>query len=281
MTKVDLDKAVAYNEARKRVAGGAELAVLVAGFQEAQGLEVDGKLGPGTAAQVAEAIAAARPAVARASSPAAARAPEAWPAFDGPILGMRPNTTAELNAIYGDPTGGDTGAIKVNEAWKRKNIITRGPSNPLPGQRTEGPGRYIEVHYLFEPYLEEGLRRALSVCPDLEVPIKMGGFNFRRMRHDTPALMRAEGRKTLRPLSRHCWGAAVDFDDENNTTETYDPGETPELWSPAWRKRWPKGLTRPFVEAMESVGLRMGIRWTGFVDPMHGELAGGPDGVQL
>jgi hypothetical protein len=276
--RIDLGKAERYNDRQTDVTPN-ELAVLVAGYQEARGLDVDGMFGPGTRARVTSDIVT----LDRAAGPAPviAGAAEAWPPFDGPIKGNRPNTIAELNAVYGDPTGGNPNATKVNEAWKRKYIITRGPSNPLPGQRTEGPGRYIEVHVLFDPYLEEGLRRALSVCPDLELPIKMGGFNLRRMRHDNLEKMRREGRDKLFDLSRHAWGCAVDFDDENNTTETYAAGKTPAIWSPAWMKRWPKGLTRPFVEAMESVGIRMGIRWKLFVDPMHGELAGGPDGVQL
>lgn len=284
MTKIDLDKAVGYNEARKLAAAGAELAVLVAGFQEAQGLEVDGKLGPGTSAQVAEAIAAARPAVARAVPPpvnlVSDAIREAWPAFDGPIRGNRPNTTLELNGVYGDPTGGDTGAVKVDEGWKRRWLIDRGPDNPLPGAKTVGDGRYVQIHRLVEPYLEEGLRRALLVC-ELAKPLRIGGFNFRRMRHDSPEKMRREGRSKLLPLSRHSWGCAVDINSDDNDAAEFKPGQTPEPFGSLWLAQWPRGLPKAFVEAMESVGFRWGGRWRGFCDPMHFELAGGPDGVQL
>lgn len=257
MTKVDLDKAVAYNEKRELVAGGVELAALVAGYQEARGLDIDGKLGPGTLSRITSDIvtldrrAAARP----------GPAPERWPAFDGPIKGNRPNTIAELNAVYGDPRGDDG---KVNPAWKKKHLITAEPGT-LPGVFPDGDGRYVTVHRLVMPYLVEGLTRGLIVCPDYRV--KIGGFNYRHMR----------GNRKM-PLSRHAWGCAIDPNSEFNGV-AYN--WTAEPWSPEWMDRWPDGHPRAWVEAMESVGWRWGGRWKGFCDPMHFELAGGPDGVQL
>lgn len=279
--KIDLDKAERYNEARPAPTG-AELAALVAGYQEARGLDVDGMLGPGTRVRLISDIVtldrAARPG--EVAGDVAPVATAAWPRFDGPIGGNRPNTTLELNAVYGDPTGGDTGGVKTIEDWKRRWLVDRGPDNPLPGARTTGAGRYVTIHRLVEPYLEEGLRRALSASPGL-APLRIGGFNFRRMRHDTVEQMRREGRSRLLPLSRHSWGCAVDINSDDNDTETYPEGKTPAPWSKAWLERWPRGVSKAFVEAMESVGFRWGGRWKGFVDAMHFELAGGPDGVQL
>jgi hypothetical protein len=289
MKPIDLDKAERYNATRP-APNATELAALVAGYQEARGLGVDGMFGPGTRARLTSDIVsldrAARPGEVTGD---AAPPPvnlvsdairEAWPAFDGPIRGNLPNTTLELNGVYGDPTGGDTGAVKADEAWKRRWIIDRGPDNPLPGAKVVGDGRYVQIHRLVEPYLEEGLRRALLVC-ELAKPLRIGGFNFRRMRHDTPEKMRREGRSKLLPLSRHCWGCAVDINSDDNDAAEFKPGQTPEPFGSLWLAQWPRGLPKAFVEAMESVGFRWGGRWRGFCDPMHFELAGGPDGVQL
>ena len=37
----------------------------------------------------------------------------------------------------------------------------------------------------------------------------------------------------------------------------------------AWRRLWPDGLPRAFVEAFEGAGFEWGGRWRGYVDPMH------------
>lgn len=276
MTKIDLDKAVVYHDKRAIKATAAELVALVAGYQEARGLEVDGMMGPSTRARLTSDIVtldrAARPG--ELTGDAAARpAPEAWPPFDGPIKGDRPNTIAELNAVYGNPCDAHG---NLNPAWKKKHLVTCDPGS-LPGVYPDGPGRYVTVHRLMLPYLVEGLTRGLIVCPDYRV--RLGGHNHRRMRHDTPAKAKARNFKPpLRQLSRHAWGCAVDGNTEDN-----DPEEnwTAAPWSPAWMERWPDGHPRAWVEAMESVGFRWGGRWRGFCDPMHFELAGGPDGVQL
>ncbi len=269
LTDKQTEAAVVYNAERLlRFENTGRFAELVAHWQATHGLEVDGKYGPRTDASVE---------TARAPAPAPAPAPVS---FDGPLT-TRPNGVAALNAAYGDPTRGGLYLRAADPVWEKTHLKTFDPGT-LPLVPATGDGRYVTVNEAMAPYLVEGLNRADEAAgkiSSLRPEYRVGGYNFRRMRHDTPEKAAREGRP-LRPLSRHAWGCAVDVDPGNNAPTQFDPGRRPEPWSGAWMKIWPRGLPRWFVEAMESVGFRWGGRWTGFCDPMHFELAGG-EGVPL
>lgn len=278
LDKDEMDAAVAYN--RDRVNRRDErphwerLARLVVLFQHERGLVADGKLGPKTIAEL-DLVWSNPPAsgdeLVDAIFGGANRAvePIVWPAFDGP-LERRPETLREIVAVFGNPADADG-----NESleWKTKHLVDRGPDDPLPGCPVEGPGRYVVMHRLIEPYAEEGLRRAQIAAPYYGIR-RIGCHNFRRMRHDTPEKAAAE-KRPLRPLSKHAWAIALDINPDDNRARQFEAGATPEPWSPEWDATWPRGLPREFVEAMESVGWRWGGRWKGFVDPMHFEFCGG------
>lgn len=238
--------------------------------QAAAGLDADGRYDRGTEQAVDAAIAAlAWPAL---PPPALVAASPAWPPFDGPLARRPGSSHAELNAAFGDPTGGDPHATDATTYWKGKNLVDRGPDKPLPGMHTTGPGRYVTLHRLVMPYADEGLRRGRIADPSFVIE-SLGGFNLRHQRNN-PAF----------DLSIHSWGGALDLNSEDNFSVTYGVDEDgPEPWSPAWYRTWknPGAVTRPFVEAMESVGWIWGGRWRarkgkrGFRDPMHFQLAGG------
>lgn len=260
-----------------------DFADLVAHWQRTHGLDADGKFGTFTLASVRAARAAAARAAATKPAPAYTAPPVAEVTFDGP-LSRRPVTVADLNAAYGDPTRGGLYLKVADPVWEKQHLRTLEPGS-LTLVFSNGPGRYVTVNEAVVPYLVEGLRRAESAWFTLpagdrsrvqDPKFRVGGYNFRRMRHDTPERAKAEGRP-LRPLSRHAWGAAVDVDADNNAAREFPAGGTPLPWSPEWRAVWPRGLEPWFVLAMESVGFRWGGRWRGFCDPMHFELCGGDD----
>lgn len=172
------------------------------------------------------------------------------PGFDGPLQRI-PRNRAEVYATFGDPGKGTP-----DQEWEKANIIT---VRDLPGV----PHRwYFQCHRLAEPYIREALRRALLVDPDYEIE-RAASFVFRHQRHDPK-----------RPLSYHSWGIAFDVDPGLNSGKTFAPDKTPIPFSKEWNKQWPKGLSRPFVEAVESVGFAWGGRWKGYCDPMHFEFVG-------
>lgn len=281
MSNIKYAEAMEYNDRRlELVEDSREFATLVAFWQEHHGLLVDGQYGPKTESSVR--------ATPYAEAPKPVKPPEPAPiTFDGP-LSKRPGTVAELNAAYGDPTRGGLYLKVADPVWKKAHLVTVEPGT-LPLVNREGDGRYVTVNEAMLPYLVEGLSRARDANFRLSGgnpanmtggPLyRVGGFNFRRMRHDTPERAKAEGRP-LRPLSRHSWGAAVDIDADNNAAKEFAAGRTPVPWSAEWTAVWPRGLQPWFVEAMESVGFRWGGRWQGFCDPMHWELCGG-SGIPL
>jgi hypothetical protein len=175
-----------------------------------------------------------------------------WADFDGG-LDRIPVGRAELVATYGDveATTGRDGKLRVSRAWERESMML--------ARRLPGYGRPLYVHRTMEPYLREGLRRALLAEPSWR-PKAIGCFNPRRMRHDGTM-----------PLSLHSWGVAIDIDAADNGGEYVRDRVEP--WSPAWMKIWPSGLPRTVVEAFESCGWEWGGRWRTYLDPMHLQLA--------
>lgn len=256
-----LDEAIAYNrdrvDRRKEIERHRDFTMLVALFQQERGLVVDGKFGPKTKAALEAALAPA-PEVDRTNGVAL---PIPWPPFDGP-LEKRPATLAEVIEAFGDPIGEDGHA---DPTWKRVMLMDRGPDDPLPGCPTEGPGRYVTINRIAEPYADEGLRRAQLAAPSFRIK-RIGCYNHRRRRHDPYA-----------DWSWHAWAIALDINADDNGAMSFGPGECPEPWSPEWLAIWPDGLPRAFVEAMESVGWRWGGRWKRFCDPMHFEFVGAGD----
>lgn len=171
--------------------------------------------------------------------------------FRGPLSHI-PSTRNEVVAIYGHP-----GQFKPSKQFKRNLSVAK----DLPGNWNNGKVK-LYCHDLMAPYLREALRRAEEKGA-LEAIKRIGCYTYRHQRHDT-----------RRPLSYHSWGIAVDVNPPHNRVVRFAPGKKPAPWSDEWMEHWPQGLSREFVESMESVGFRWGGRWKQFVDPMHFELVG-------
>lgn len=177
-----------------------------------------------------------------------------WPIpalpFVGPLDEI-PRGRDELVRVFGDPEPKHdaAGVVHVSPKWERANMVK---AADLPGY-----GKAIYCHRLVEPYLREGLLRARAACPEYEVGA-IGCFAPRHERHDAK-----------RPLSLHTWGIALDVDSDTNGAKANAKAAP---WSPRWLALWPRGLPRPWVEAMRSVGFEWGGAWASFRDPMHFQL---------
>lgn len=227
-------------------------AELVRFWQEGHGLEPDGIVGPATIATIEAARLARAPNI---------RGAVEWQPFDGPLV-SRPTGRRGVYQVFGDP-----GVGKVDPDWYRQNIIechvSHGNALPLVPRHL-----YVKVHRKIEPYVREGLRRAGIACPDWK-PERVAGFVFRHQRHDPS-----------RPLSKHSFGCAIDFDPHKNAAKNFPRGQTPEPFGEAWRKHWPEGLPEGVVKAMESCGFAWGSDWDEdghttdhmYSDPMHFEF---------
>lgn len=246
----DVDRAVAANAKLLGLGVLADrtekrLAMALAAWQEAHGLEPDGAYDRATEESLNTALAAFDDDFGE---------PEI---VEVPTVAPWTTWTSPNDLVLGTP--GPKGS-----AWWRANIVNC--HGTLPGV----PGKwYVQLHRKVVPAAMEGLRRAQIAAPGYKIE-RCGGWVYRHMRHD-PKM----------PLSTHARGKALDFDPNRNFAITYGKGEDgPEPWSPEWLRTWPDGLPRAFVEAMESCGWRWGGRWRapkgkrGFRDPMHFELAG-------
>ena len=220
---------------------------MVRHWQETHELEVDGKAGPVTRSTV-DAVLAPQ------------CAPDKFTEWEGP-LEYQPKNTREIISVFGRP-----GGVSLDLDWKKRNIVElhQKHGTRLPGAPSN---RYVHVHRDVEPYLREGMRRAQVAATNYVIE-RIGAFNFRHIRHDL-----------RRPLSRHSWGIAVDFDPHKNFSRTFDKGGAPEAWSDEYFDIWPDGLPQAFVEAMQSCGWAWGSDWDEdgatddhtYLDPMHFE----------
>lgn len=252
MSTQELIRAIAY--VTRQLESGAmttrDIALLVREFQISHGLGVDGMPGVETLGRLR-------------GLETDAEAPSVSPNFDGPLERV-PRNRADVIALLGNP-----GVGVVDRSWYRANIVT---VRDLPGVPTKW---FFETHRLIEPYIREALRRARAATPTYAIE-RAASFVFRHQRHDTPEKARREGR-AVRPLSYHSWGVAFDVDPSLNQAVSFATGQRPEPFSREWRVRWPSGLPREFVEAVESVGFAWGGRWATFCDPMHFEFVGKTD----
>lgn len=220
---------------------GKHLTKLVEFWQGEHSLKVDGKCGPMTLASIMkdETVDAVSEADTNPSV-------KLWGAFDGPLEYL-PRTRSDVYKLFGNP-----GQAKADRRWVKENIRE---FRDLPGVPRKW---YVKLHKLAEPYVREALRRAAEVS-DYKID-RFGGYVFRHQRHDSS-----------RPLSYHSFGIAFDVNPSDNSAKSFQKGKAPEPFSEEWRKIWPKGMDRKFVEAVESVGFTWGGRWT-WKDTMHFEL---------
>lgn len=169
---------------------------------------------------------------------------------------------SQLVARYGDPgTKRDT----VDPAWRKAMLVTRQGARAFPGV----PRRfYFETHKALEARIEAGFAAALLACPEYKIE-RAASFVFRRQRWDTVEKAKHEGR-SVRQLSDHAFGAAIDVDAAKNRAIEFASGKAPKPFSAAWKATWPDGLPEAWVRAFcKAANFGWGGDWSPFVDPQH------------
>jgi hypothetical protein len=159
-----------------------------------------------------------------------------------------------LKQVYGD-------ADALGEEGIKKRLADL---RDLPGRFNKGDGRLYSVHALMAPHL----RLALELCQKFGVVdeiYRIGTFHYRHMRHDPS-----------RPLSYHAYGICVDLNPRENYAWTPTQKERAiQPFDPAWRAKYPRGLSGVAVRCFKKAGFAWGGDWTSFRDPMHFELVKG------
>lgn len=138
LTREQILKAIAFND--KHPLPVAYWPLVIAAWQEQEGLIADGMLGPKTMDSLVKATTSLDP------------------------VTMLPTTPAELEKTYGKPGAEDT-------TWYKQNIIE---VRDLPGVPTKW---YVQVHRKAEPFFREGLARANKLSR-YRIQ-RVGGFNYR------------------------------------------------------------------------------------------------------
>lgn len=229
-TKRRLKQAVAYNEKQVSPTPG-EFAILTARYQAAEGLEIDGKYGPLTKADV------------MGYASAIEDVQEVEP----------PASKSERIATFGDP-GRPNSPQGVN--FYNANIVVV----DMPGV----PHRF-RCHRLLEPTFREIFIRLQSECPEFVIK-SAGCYNHRHMRHDSsmPLSTHSWGiavdinpsanwyrkypnRNGPKPFSTEWW----------------------RIWDPNDPDDGNQVVTEAVVNIFEAAGFIWGGRWTRFVDTMH------------
>lgn len=181
--------------------------------------------------------------------------------------------------VYGDPNpswSDERQCWIANPKWEMSHCKT------VSASKIPGYDKRIYMHKLVAPHLIRAMELSVEACPDYEFR-KIGCFNVRRMRHDTPEKARKENRKLL-DWSDHYAAISFDINDKKNRGRYYSVGD-PGPFEPGWNlfSDIPMGV----VEAFTSVGFDWGGFWGlwynqktekwepikgAFFDPMHFSL---------
>jgi hypothetical protein len=252
MTPEQTDKAAAYNnkELQKGDFTDDHVVRLVQFWQDGHDLSNDGRCGPLTQKSLDDIIEVDREKEIKISlenDDQFDNETGLWLSWDGPATNQ-PKTYSEAMLYFGNPESRFPFVSgKLSNAWYVTNIMQCHESlgNRLPGVPAKW---WVKIHKVVEPYLREGLRRALLTSAYRIQRIE--GFVFRHIRHDP------------KRLSTHSLGCAFDVDPVWNYAYRYSRGQkVPKAWTAEWNKRWPKSVDREFVQAMASCGFAWGFDW--------------------